>query len=74
MHEYIIGKSGVGKSTFLENHALENEGGFAFLDPHRTVRRSWPTPSIAFFGSHRTPRTSSALMSLRMSQIVIGTW
>lgn len=34
MHSYIIGKSGVGKSTFLENHALENEGGFAFLDPH----------------------------------------
>jgi hypothetical protein len=33
-HCYVLGKSGVGKSTFLENHALENEGGFAFLDPH----------------------------------------
>jgi hypothetical protein len=34
MHEYIIGKTGVGKSTLLEHHALGNEGGFAFLDPH----------------------------------------
>jgi hypothetical protein len=33
-HTYVIGKSGVGKSTFLEHHALANEGGFAFLDPH----------------------------------------
>jgi hypothetical protein len=34
MHEYIIGKSGTGKSTFLRNLILNNEGGFAVLDPH----------------------------------------
>jgi hypothetical protein len=34
MHEYIIGKSGTGKTTFLQNLILQNEGGFAVLDPH----------------------------------------
>jgi hypothetical protein len=34
MHEYVIGKSGTGKSTFLRNLILYNEGGFAVLDPH----------------------------------------
>lgn len=34
MHEYVIGRTGHGKSTYLEKHALENKGGFAFLDPH----------------------------------------
>lgn len=33
-HEYIAGKSGSGKSVYLENHALKNEGGILFLDPH----------------------------------------
>jgi hypothetical protein len=34
MHEYLIGKSGTGKSTFLQHLILQNEGGFALLDPH----------------------------------------
>src|ERR1700730_2003258 len=34
MHEYVIGKSGTGKSTFLQNLILNNPGGFALLDPH----------------------------------------
>src|ERR1700730_5042173 len=34
MHEYVIGKSGTGKTTFLQNLILDNEGGFALLDPH----------------------------------------
>ena len=34
MHEYVVGKSGSGKSTFLLHHILANRGGFAVLDPH----------------------------------------
>jgi len=34
MHEYVIGKSGSGKSTFLQHHILQNPGGVAVLDPH----------------------------------------
>ena len=36
-HMYVIGQTGTGKSTFLENIALQDmlEGkGFAFVDPH----------------------------------------
>jgi hypothetical protein len=36
-HVYLIGKTGMGKSTVLENMAvqdLRNGNGFAFLDPH----------------------------------------
>lgn len=36
-HMYIIGKTGTGKSTLLENMAvqdIQNGEGFAFLDPH----------------------------------------
>lgn len=36
-HMYIIGKTGMGKSTVLENMAIQdirNGEGFAFLDPH----------------------------------------
>lgn len=36
-HTYIIGKSGMGKSTLLENMAIQdiqNGEGLAFLDPH----------------------------------------
>jgi hypothetical protein len=34
---YVVGQTGVGKSTFLENLALQdmlNGNGFAFVDPH----------------------------------------
>lgn len=36
-HVYIIGKTGMGKSTVLENMAvqdIQNGNGFAFMDPH----------------------------------------
>ena len=36
-HMYVVGQTGVGKSTFLENLALQdmlNGDGFAFIDPH----------------------------------------
>jgi ABC-type ATPase involved in cell division len=42
-HLYIIGKSGTGKSTFIENIVLElAEAGFglAFFDPHTTSVRN----------------------------------
>ena len=42
-HMYIIGKTGMGKSTLLENMAIQdirNGEGFAFIDPHGgTVER-----------------------------------
>jgi hypothetical protein len=39
-HTYIIGKTGVGKSTLLENLAIQdiqNGNGIAFIDPHGTT-------------------------------------
>lgn len=36
-HVYVIGKTGMGKSTILENMAVQdirNGNGFAFMDPH----------------------------------------
>ncbi len=36
-HVYVIGKSGMGKSTLLENMAvqdIQNGNGFCFMDPH----------------------------------------
>ena len=36
-HVYVIGKTGMGKSTLLENMAVQdikNGEGFAFIDPH----------------------------------------
>jgi hypothetical protein len=36
-HMYVIGKTGMGKSTLLENMAIQdiqNGGGLAFIDPH----------------------------------------
>jgi hypothetical protein len=36
-HMYVVGQTGTGKSTFLENLALQdmlNGDGFAFIDPH----------------------------------------
>lgn len=36
-HMYVVGQTGVGKSVFLENMALQDMldgGGFAFVDPH----------------------------------------
>lgn len=39
-HLYLVGQTGTGKSTFLENMALQdmiNGDGFAFIDPHGDV-------------------------------------
>jgi hypothetical protein len=36
-HMYVVGQTGTGKSTFMENLALQdmlNGNGFAFVDPH----------------------------------------
>lgn len=39
-HMYVIGKTGVGKSTLLQNMAIsdiENENGFCVIDPHGDI-------------------------------------
>ena len=39
-HVYFVGQTGVGKTTFLQNLALQdmmNNDGFAFIDPHGDV-------------------------------------
>lgn len=39
-HMYVVGQTGTGKSTFMENLALQdmlNGDGFAFVDPHGDV-------------------------------------
>jgi hypothetical protein len=39
-HMYVVGQTGTGKSTFMENLALQdmlNGEGFAFVDPHGDV-------------------------------------
>lgn len=39
-HMYVVGQTGTGKSTFMENLALQdmlNGDGFAFIDPHGDV-------------------------------------
>ncbi len=39
-HMYVVGQTGTGKSTFLENLALQDMldgNGFAFIDPHGDV-------------------------------------
>ncbi len=39
-HMYVVGQTGTGKSTFMENLALQdmlNGEGFAFIDPHGDV-------------------------------------
>ncbi len=39
-HMYVVGQTGTGKSTFMENLALQdmvNGNGFAFVDPHGDV-------------------------------------
>jgi hypothetical protein len=33
-HRYVVGKSGTGKSTFLQHLLYGTQGGFCLLDPH----------------------------------------
>lgn len=43
-HVYVIGKTGMGKSTLLENMAIQdiqNGNGIAFIDPHGGTAESF---------------------------------
>ena len=47
-HMYVIGKTGMGKSTLLENMAvqdIQNGEGLAFIDPHGSAAETLPSPS-----------------------------
>jgi type IV secretory pathway TraG/TraD family ATPase VirD4 len=49
-HLYGIGKTGTGKSTFLQNEILKTENGFCLLDPHGDLAEAVAdrTPCIYF--------------------------
>ncbi len=52
-HMYVVGQTGTGKSTFLENLALQDMlsgNGFAFVDPHGDV------PELCRYRSKALPR------------------
>jgi hypothetical protein len=50
MHRYIIGRSGSGKSTHLENLALADDGAWIFLDPHgQSARKLADTTECIFW-------------------------
>lgn len=58
-HELIIGRSGFGKSTFLENEILEfakTDFGFFFFDPHgASAERIADTIPCIYFDAATTP-------------------
>jgi septin family protein len=58
-HIYIIGKTGIGKSTFLANLARQdatNGDAFALLDPQSDLAEQ----VLSFVAEERHPRSDSA--------------
>lgn len=63
-HIYVIGKTGMGKSTLLENMAIQDirsGKGMAFIDPHgQTAEKlldyipSWRMKDVIYFAPHDT--------------------
>jgi hypothetical protein len=48
-HLYMLGKTGTGKSTFLENMALQDleyGNGFALIDPHGELAKESARPGL----------------------------
>ena len=46
-HTYVVGKTGVGKTAFLKNMALQdiqNGEGLAIIDPHGELIIAKPSP------------------------------
>jgi hypothetical protein len=87
MHEYVIGKSGSGKSTFLQNHILQNRGGFAVLDPHGDLAEKIadtisciyfdPTDTefpVGFDPLHHVPLTDRPLVAAQVLASLKAIW
>ena len=61
MHEYIIGKTGAGKSTLAENE-LPRSGGFTFIDPHgQSAEKIGDTYSQVIYWEPFDPRCPLAI-------------
>jgi hypothetical protein len=56
VHRYIIGRSGSGKSTHIENLALADEGAWIFLDPHGQSARKLADTTDCIFWEPADPR------------------
>jgi len=53
MHEMIIGRSGFGKSTYLEHQILATTGGWIFIDPHgksaERIANTYPDRALIYW-------------------------
>lgn len=68
-HTYIIGKTGTGKSTFLQNEILENKGGFCLLDPHGDLaERIADTIDVIYFDPTTLPLGFNVLANVPVGQ------
>jgi hypothetical protein len=61
-HRLIIGQTGTGKSTYAEHDAINNNSGWAFIDPHGpTALRLGDFLDVIYFDPTITPLTLNVL-------------
>ena len=85
MHTYIVGQTGTGKSTLLQNMAMQDERrniGFCLIDPHgdlaATLAAAFPESAVYWnvadpdspFGYNPLTHTSFALRPLIASGLI----